>query len=76
MGEGQGWVTVTGAELWAWRQRALRAALAAGVEAEEVDWLLGAMADAMADAAGKDGPAAIAPLDRLSLRLGTVQHRA
>lgn len=51
---------ITGAELWDWRAQALRAAQAAGVEAEELDWLLMAVAD----------------VDRLELRLGTVQGRS
>ncbi|MEA5449296.1 peptide chain release factor N(5)-glutamine methyltransferase [Leptolyngbya sp. CCNP1308] len=52
--------TVTGAELWAWREQALAEARLAGVDADEVDWLL----------------MAVAEVDRLSLRLGTVQQRA
>lgn len=55
--EHRGWVT--GAELWAWRQRALQEAQAAGIDGHEVDWLLEALTDA----------------DRLSLKLGMVQHR-
>ncbi|WOD37900.1 peptide chain release factor N(5)-glutamine methyltransferase [Nodosilinea sp. E11] len=51
---------ITGAELWAWRVQALQAAKAAGVEAEEVDWLLTAVAD----------------VDRLGLKLGNVQQRS
>ncbi|WP_275331717.1 peptide chain release factor N(5)-glutamine methyltransferase [Nodosilinea sp. PGN35] len=51
--------TVTGAELWAWREKALAEARAAGVDADEVDWLL----------------MAVAAVDRLSLRLGTVRGR-
>ncbi len=51
---------VTGAELWDWRAQALRAAQAAGVEAEELDWLLMAVAD----------------VDRLALRLGSIKRRS
>ncbi|MBE9141569.1 peptide chain release factor N(5)-glutamine methyltransferase [Nodosilinea sp. LEGE 07088] len=50
----------SGTDLWAWRNRALQDAQAAGIDAEEVDWLLTAVAD----------------VDRLALRLGTVQRRA
>ncbi|MBD2110586.1 peptide chain release factor N(5)-glutamine methyltransferase [Nodosilinea sp. FACHB-141] len=50
----------TGAELWAWREKALAEAQAAGVDADEVDWLLMAVAD----------------VERLSLRLGTVHQRS
>ncbi|MBE9159579.1 peptide chain release factor N(5)-glutamine methyltransferase [Nodosilinea sp. LEGE 06152] len=52
--------SVTGHELWAWRQNACQAAQAAGVEAREVDWLLMAVAD----------------VDGLALKLGTVQGRS
>ena len=51
---------ISGAELWAWREKALADAQVAGVDADEVDWLLMAVAD----------------VERLSLRLGTVQQRA
>src|SRR5687767_5257237 len=51
---------VTGAKLWAWREKALAEAQAAGVDADEVDWLLMAVAD----------------VERLLLRLGTVQQRS
>ncbi|MEO1067858.1 MAG: peptide chain release factor N(5)-glutamine methyltransferase [Cyanobacteria bacterium J06638_6] len=50
----------TGPELWAWREQAWQAAQTAGVDADEVDWLLEAIAD----------------VDRLALRLGTVQARS
>ena len=52
-------VEVSGADLWAWRQRALAKAAIAGVDAQEVDWLLVAMGD----------------IDRLSLRLGSVAQQ-
>ncbi|PSN16058.1 peptide chain release factor N(5)-glutamine methyltransferase [filamentous cyanobacterium CCT1] len=52
--------SVTGHDLWAWRESARQAAQAAGVEAREVDWLLLAVAD----------------IDGLALRLGTVQSRS
>ena len=52
--------SVTGHELWAWRQSARQTAQAAGVEAREVDWLLMAVAD----------------VDGLALKLGTVQGRS
>lgn len=52
-------VSIPGAELWAWREKAIAEAQAAGVNADEVDWLL----------------MAVAAVDRLSLRLGTVQQR-
>ncbi|MGG6238580.1 peptide chain release factor N(5)-glutamine methyltransferase [Nodosilinea sp. AN01ver1] len=52
--------SVTGHDLWAWRESARQAAQAAGVEAREVDWLLMAVAD----------------IDGLSLKLGTVQERS
>lgn len=51
--------SISGAELWAWRDKALADARIAGVDADEVDWLL----------------MAVAEVDRLSLRLGTVQQR-
>ncbi|MGB3137922.1 MAG: peptide chain release factor N(5)-glutamine methyltransferase [Nodosilinea sp.] len=51
---------VSGAELWAWRQGALQRARAASVEARELDWLLLAVAD----------------VDGLALRLGTLQERS
>ncbi|MBW4483928.1 MAG: peptide chain release factor N(5)-glutamine methyltransferase [Tildeniella torsiva UHER 1998/13D] len=51
---------VTGAALWAWREQALAEAQAAGVDADEVDWLL----------------LAVAEVDRLALRLGTVQAQS
>lgn len=53
-------ISVTGADLWAWREQALRAARQAEVDPQEVDWLLTAVAD----------------VDRLALRLGTVQRRS
>ncbi|WP_040695489.1 peptide chain release factor N(5)-glutamine methyltransferase [Nodosilinea nodulosa] len=53
-------VWASGTDLWAWRQQAIQAAQAAGIAAEEVDWLLEAVAD----------------VDRLALRLGTVQERS
>lgn len=52
--------SIAGTELWAWRDKALADAQAAGVDADEVDWLLMAVAD----------------VERLSLRLGTVQQRS
>jgi release factor glutamine methyltransferase len=52
--------SIPGAELWAWREKALAEARLAGVDANEVDWLLMAVAD----------------VERLSLRLGTVQQRS
>ncbi|MBW4461537.1 MAG: peptide chain release factor N(5)-glutamine methyltransferase [Nodosilinea sp. WJT8-NPBG4] len=52
--------SISGAELWAWRKKALADAQAAEVDADEVDWLLMAVAD----------------VERLALRLGTVQQRA
>lgn len=52
--------SVTGQELWVWRETARQAAKAAGVEAREVDWLLMAVAD----------------VDGLALKLGTVQGRS
>ncbi|MBE9111875.1 peptide chain release factor N(5)-glutamine methyltransferase [Nodosilinea sp. LEGE 07298] len=52
--------SVTGHELWAWRESARQAAQTAGVEAREVDWLLLAVAD----------------VDGLALKLGTVQGRS
>jgi release factor glutamine methyltransferase len=52
--------SVTGADLWAWREQALRAARQAEVDPQEVDWLLTAVAD----------------VDRLALRLGAVQRRS
>ncbi|MBD1914883.1 MULTISPECIES: peptide chain release factor N(5)-glutamine methyltransferase [Cyanophyceae] len=51
---------ISGAELWAWRNKALADAQVAKVDADEVDWLLMAVAD----------------VERLALRLGTVQQRA
>lgn len=53
-------VWASGTDLWAWRQQAIQAAAAAGIAAEEVDWLLEAVAD----------------VDRLALRLGTIQTRS
>lgn len=53
-------LSVTGHDLWAWRESARHAASAAGIAAEEVDWLLEAVAD----------------VDRLALRLGTLQERS
>lgn len=53
----RGWVS--GVELWAWRQWAIQEAQAAGVEVEEVDWLL----------------EALTAVDRFSLKLGTVLQR-
>lgn len=53
-------ISVTGADLWAWREQALRAARQAEVDPQEVDWLLTVVAD----------------VDRLALRLGTVQRRS
>jgi release factor glutamine methyltransferase len=50
----------TGTDLWAWRLAALGAAQAAEVDPQEVDWLLTAISD----------------VDRLALRLGTVQGRS
>lgn len=47
---------VTGAELWQWRSRAITTAIAAEIPPQEVDWLL----------------QAIAPIDGLALRLGTL----
>ena len=52
--------SVTGHDLWAWRESARQAAQAAGVEAREVDWFLLAVAD----------------IDGLSLKLGTVKERS
>jgi release factor glutamine methyltransferase len=51
---------ISGADLWAWRQTALQQARVAEVDAQELDWLL----------------AALGNVDRLSLRLGTVQQQA
>jgi release factor glutamine methyltransferase len=51
---------IAGADLWAWRQTALQQARAAEVDAQELDWLLVALGN----------------VDRLSLRLGTVQQQA
>ncbi|WP_035986755.1 peptide chain release factor N(5)-glutamine methyltransferase [Leptolyngbya sp. KIOST-1] len=52
--------SITGHDLWTWRETARQAAKAAGVEAREVDWLLMAVAD----------------VDGLALKLGTVQTRS
>ncbi|MBD2231040.1 peptide chain release factor N(5)-glutamine methyltransferase [Phormidium tenue] len=52
--------SIAGTELWAWRDKALVDAQAAGVDAGEVDWLL----------------MAVANVDRLSLRLGTLRQRS
>ncbi len=51
---------VSGLELWQWRDRAKAAAVRAGIEPAEVDWLL----------------QEVAQLDRLALRLGSFQERA
>lgn len=52
--------TVAGADLWQWRHQAQAQAQAAGVDPQEVDWLL----------------LAIAPVSRLDLKLATLRDRA
>jgi release factor glutamine methyltransferase len=51
--------SISGERLWQWRSQAQQQAIAAGISAGEVDWLL----------------QAVTGLDRLALRLGTVRDR-
>ena len=51
--------TISGSALWQWRQRAMEQALAAQIDAAEVDWLL----------------QGICQVDRLPLRLGTLAEQ-
>jgi len=60
LAEAQGAFTVAGVELWQWRSQAQAQAQAAGVNPQDVDWLL----------------LAVASLSSLDLKLGTLRDRA